>query len=166
MEISEQEIREALGQTARQMGLLYLSIAKEIIDRYGQEGRAILLEGIRNFGRIRGERISGKVKEAGEELTLENFHKFYDVPVNLITKESYPEDLDEEGRVYKKITSCPLAAFFSEEGELDIGSLYCEQDFAMIEGYNPRISLERKKASLMAGDDYCEFVWVVNQDEE
>jgi len=158
MEISEDKIIEFFGQTARQMGLLYLSIAKEIIEKYGDEGRNMILNGIRTFGRTRGERIAEKVKKAGKPLTLENFHKFYDVPVTLITRQSEPE-IPQEGKVIRKVSFCPLAAFFEEEDELEIGKLYCEQDFSMIEGYNPEIILEKKKASLMEGDDHCEFVY-------
>ena len=155
MEISEEEIRNFFGQTARQMGLLYLSIAKAVIEKYEDEGRETILKGIKRFGRIRGERIAEKVRKTGKPLTLENFFKSYDVPVSLITNQPEPK-LAQHGRLIKKVTSCPLAAFFREENQLEIGKLYCEQDFAMVQGYNPRFKLE-KKASLMEGDKYCEF---------
>lgn len=162
MTISEEQVREMLGQSARQMGLLYLSIAKEVIEKYGEEGRNMIQKGIRTFGRTRGERIAERVKRAGEPLTLENFFKFYDVPVTAITKQSDPKII-REGKLYKKITSCPLAEFFREEDQPEIGKLYCEQDFAMIEAYNPELRFE-KGASLMEGDKFCEFVYLIPED--
>lgn len=159
MEIDEEQIRQMLGQSARQMGLLYLSIAKEVIEKYGEEGRRVILEGIRTFGRTRGQRVAERVKRDGKPLTLENFFKFYDVPVTLITRQAEPE-IPRHGKLVKRVASCPLADLAKEESQLEIGKLYCEQDFAMLEGYNPELRFE-KTASLMEGDKYCEFTYSV-----
>ena len=159
MEINEEQMRQMLGQLARQMGLLYLSIGKEIVEKYGQEGREIFLQGIKAFGRARGKGIAEKVKAAGEPLTLENFFKFYDVPVTVVTKQS-PFEITKDGRFRKRITSCPLVDLFREKNQLELGKLYCEQDFAMMEAYNPELRFE-KGSSLMEGDECCEFTYFV-----
>lgn len=165
MEINEEQVRQMLGQSARQMGLLYLSTAKEVIEKYGGEGKSVILKGIKAFGCTRGERIAERVKGAGKPLTLENFFKFYDVPVALTVKQSKEPEVVKHGKLVKKITSCPLAALAKEEGQLEIGKLYCEQDSAMLEGYNPELRFE-KTASLMEGDKYCEFVYFTPGKEE
>jgi hypothetical protein len=164
MSISEEEVREMLRLSARQMGLLYLSIANVVLEKHGESGKDLLLKAIKNYGRIRGSRIAEKVKRAGQPLTLENYFKYYDVPVTTITKQSRPQML-EKGKFLKKITACPLAEFFREENEQEIGRLYCEQDFAMVASYNPKIRFEKGK-SLMEGDECCEFTFLVPQDME
>lgn len=162
MEIGEEQVRQMVGQLGRMVGLLYLSIAKEVIEKYGEEGKNIILEGLATFGRARGERIAERVKREGKPLTIENFFEFYDVPVTLVTKSSGEPEIMEHGKLVKRIVSCPTVDLAREQGQLEIGKLYCEQDFAMLEGYNPELRLE-KRASLMEGDKYCEFVYSVRE---
>jgi hypothetical protein len=157
MRIPIEEVRRIVKQSNRRMGLLYLTIAKEVISRFGDEGRDTLVGALRTFGRIRGERIAERVKREGKPLDLNNFFQHYDVPVHLSTNISEPQTT-EDGELLKRVTICSLAELFKEEEAEEIGSLYCEQDFAMIQGYNEKITL-RKGRSLMQGYDCCEFYY-------
>lgn len=165
MEISQDQAKQMVGQVMRLMCLVYLSIARQAIERYGQrQGKEIILKGTRTFGYTRGKQIAERVKKAGEPLTLENFFKFYDISLSAIVEQSAEPPIKEKGKFTMKITSCPLADFFKGEDQVEVGRLYCEQDYTMIEGYNPKIKLLKKRASLMEGDKYCEFVYSFLED--
>ena len=160
MKIDKEQVVQMLQQVARHMTLLYISIAREVIENYGEDGKDVILKGLETFGRTRGQRIAERVKKAGKPLTIENFFEFYDVPVSLIAKPSGEANITINGKLVKKIESCPTVKLAEEEGQLEIGKLYCEQDTAMLKGYNPQLRLD-KKASLMEGDECCEFVYSV-----
>jgi len=58
-----------------------------------------------------------------------------------------------------RITRCAHAEIFAEMNATDIGRKFmCAGDDAMIEGFNPDISLERP-ALLMTGGDHCHFIY-------
>jgi hypothetical protein len=56
-----------------------------------------------------------------------------------------------------KVTRCRYAEMYRDLGILELGAvLSCDRDFALIEGFNPRIRLSRPH-TLMAGDGCCDF---------
>ncbi len=58
-----------------------------------------------------------------------------------------------------KVTKCVHADTFKRLNATEIGrKLICNGDQAVTEGYNPEIRFTRLKL-LMAGDDYCHFIW-------
>ncbi len=60
-----------------------------------------------------------------------------------------------------KITECLWAKTFRHADAADIGyATICYPDFAMAEGYNPKLKLLRTK-TLMQGDDCCDHCWVM-----
>ena len=55
------------------------------------------------------------------------------------------------------VTRCRHAEFYRELGLTDIGfHVHCKRDYAMIEGFNPQIELDRRQ-TLMQGADHCNF---------
>jgi fumarate reductase iron-sulfur subunit len=55
------------------------------------------------------------------------------------------------------VTKCRYAEMYKELGIQDLGyTLSCARDFAMVEGFNPKIELKRKQ-TIMEGADYCDF---------
>lgn len=60
-----------------------------------------------------------------------------------------------------RITECLWAKTFRDADAADIGyASICHPDFAMTEGYNPKLKLVRTK-TLMQGDDCCNHCWVM-----
>jgi hypothetical protein len=58
-----------------------------------------------------------------------------------------------------KITRCWHAEFFNGLNACDVGLKFmCAGDDAMIEGFNPRIALERPSV-MMRGEDCCHFIY-------
>jgi len=55
------------------------------------------------------------------------------------------------------VTRCRYAELYEHLGIREIGtSLSCARDFALIEGFNPEISLQRTQ-TIMEGAEYCDF---------
>lgn len=55
------------------------------------------------------------------------------------------------------VTRCRYAEMYRALGLADLGaSLSCQRDFALIEGFNPDVELERTQ-TLMEGAPYCDF---------
>lgn len=59
-----------------------------------------------------------------------------------------------------EVTECLWAKPFREIGAADIGhALICHPDYALCQGFNPRITMQRTR-TLMQGDDCCDHRWV------
>jgi predicted ArsR family transcriptional regulator len=55
------------------------------------------------------------------------------------------------------VTRCRYAELYESLGVREIGTSFsCTRDFALIEGFNPEISLERTQ-TIMEGAEYCDF---------
>jgi len=64
------------------------------------------------------------------------------------------------------VTRCRYAELYEKLGIAELGtSLSCARDFALIKGFNPKITLERTQ-TLMDGADFCDFRYRLNKNEE
>lgn len=55
------------------------------------------------------------------------------------------------------VTRCRYAELYENLGIRNVGAIFsCTRDFAMIEGFNPNLSLKRTR-TIMEGTDYCDF---------
>jgi hypothetical protein len=62
-----------------------------------------------------------------------------------------------ETRFEFNIKRCRYAEMYKELGMADLGFiLSCSRDFALLEGFNPRMTLVRTK-TIMEGYDHCDF---------
>ena len=60
-------------------------------------------------------------------------------------------------RMSMNVTRCQYAEMYKKQGMEEYGLLLsCGRDFALIEGFNPKINLTRTK-TIMEGADYCDF---------
>jgi hypothetical protein len=76
----------------------------------------------------------------------------FDIP------ESTPEKLS------MNVTRCRYAEMYQELGLADLGfTLSCGRDYAMVEGFNPKIKLERTQ-TIMEGADHCDFRYTLEKD--
>lgn len=59
-----------------------------------------------------------------------------------------------------KVTECLWAKTFREIGAENLGYLLiCHPDYAVCQGFNPKIHMTRSK-TLMQGDAYCDHRWI------
>ena len=60
-------------------------------------------------------------------------------------------------KISMNVTRCRFVEMYKELGMEDLGyALSCARDFALVEGFNPDIELERTQ-TLMEGADRCDF---------
>jgi hypothetical protein len=61
------------------------------------------------------------------------------------------------GKLDFNVTRCRYAEYFKELGLPELGYLiHCNRDYAMVEGFNPRLRLERTQ-TIMEGAAHCDF---------
>jgi len=109
------------------------------------------------------ELIVSLARESGEMLrelagggSLEDFAKgmslwSQDDAVTFDVLELTPE------KISMNTTRCRYAEMYRELGMADLGfALSCARDFALVEGFNPKIALERTQP-IMGGADHCDF---------
>ena len=60
------------------------------------------------------------------------------------------------------VTRCRYAELYDSLGLRDVGTIFsCARDFALIEGFNPDVSLTRTQ-TIMEGAPYCDFRYRLN----
>ncbi len=61
------------------------------------------------------------------------------------------------GKLDFNVTRCRYAEYFKELGLPELGYLiHCNRDYAMVDGFNPRIRLKRTQ-TIMEGAAHCDF---------
>ena len=152
---NKSEVTDAVQRMADFTALLYYHLTKATIEEYGDGAKKTIKKAIREFGLERGRNISVKVKAAGEELTIDNLDKFYDMPIAVGWG---PEPkYDESGRKHSCTKSCTFADLWISKNWEEIGQIYCEVDLAIRLGYNPDIIYTPTK-NILAGDPCCESI--------
>jgi hypothetical protein len=67
-------------------------------------------------------------------------------------------------KISMNVTRCRYAEMYEELGMADLGfALSCARDFALVEGFNPKIELERTQ-TIMEGADHCDFRFTLQKD--
>lgn len=130
----------AVKQFAAFSAHLYYHLAKAVVDRFGEEGKKAVSEGIHAFGKARGERVRNKVLEKGLPNTMSNEYLYHDLPIG---STAWTAMSWEEGeKHFTNVIVCPFAETWKELGgdAPELGKLYCAVDYAIWEGYNPNIS--------------------------
>lgn len=154
--MAERTTAEIVDDMGKLIGLLYYHMAKAVIKKYGPDSKDAILEGVRAYGHERGKKIRDKVSAQGLELNLKNLDDNYDLPLKLGWKAK--RDINEPDHVHKKVSYCPFAEVWKDkEDGGELGSIYCEQDKALLEAYNPEIDFNRISI-IPLGADCCETV--------
>ncbi len=151
--VSEKEAENQVVVMAKRMALLYHHTAEVLVETLGEEeGRKILHEIIKRYGRESGLVARSRVKELGLPLTVDNFNTGSDLP-----KWGWQADraVCEDGIERGRITYCPLAEVWKEKGSEQLGRIYCYVDQAKYDAY--RGIKCRHLKNVLDGDDCCLF---------
>jgi len=150
--------KEYLVNTLGVMALLYYCMAKNVVEKLGEEeGKKLILKAMREFGSMRGEGIKRKVVAKSLELNLQNLHQNYDLPLHVALKmksiKSTPYEFHSENYF------CKFAEVWRELGKeaVSLGLLYCKQDAALMHSYNPNIGFNNPK-NVLREDHCCEHI--------
>jgi len=121
-----------------------LEIAREVITSLARESGEMLR-------RLTGE---NSLEQFARGLPLWN----RDGALRFDILESTPEKLS------MNVSRCRYAEMYKELGLADLGfTLSCGRDYAMVEGFNPKIKLERTQ-TIMEGADHCDFRYTLEKD--
>jgi hypothetical protein len=152
--MAESIAQNAVKQISNHMALLYYYLTKEMISDFGDDAKKTIEKAIIKFGHERGRNIAEKVKAAGEELTIENLDKYYDIP---IVAGWSPNRIYEKGCKYNTTESCTFADVWMEKDWAEVGHIYCMVDIAIREGYSEHVIYTPGK-NILKGDDCCTSV--------
>ena len=111
----------------------------------------VLEKTIKEIAKTQGEELS---KEYGNNVdafleTLKFWTKDDALEIDVLEK--------SDSKLSFNVTRCKYAEMYSALGISDLGAvLSCNRDAALIEGFNPKASLDRKE-TIMSGDKCCTF---------
>ncbi len=151
-ENKKNEVQTAVKKMSELTALLYFHLTKAMVEDFGPEAAATIEKGVKRFGLERGANIARKVREAGQELTIENLDKFYDMPI--VAGWNPQRDYDEQGRKHNVTKSCTFADVWLRKDWAEIGHIYCEVDLAIREGYSDNVRYIPEK-NILKGDEFC-----------
>ncbi|MFW5928469.1 MAG: L-2-amino-thiazoline-4-carboxylic acid hydrolase [Thermoplasmatota archaeon] len=148
------EAEKEVELVSQRLALLHLTYSKTITEELGEErGKELILKTIKKYGKIIGKRRREEIEEKGMEATAENFSEGN---VLRIPKFGMHTDLETNEKGNMELYGCTMGNFWKEEGEEELGKLYCYVDPAKYMGYNEKYIQIHEKA-ISAGDEYCEF---------
>lgn len=138
---------EPVGRMAKLMAELYYFMAREFIERLGEEaGREAIRSAVTGFGEARAKVMREEAKERGLEINAETYAIVRDMPG--ISWEKDPANPAD-------ITYCPMHDMWDQLDALEIGALYCEIDSILYHGF--QVDFERPFCKT-SGDSCCRFV--------
>ncbi len=151
-EKKEQYIDAPLAMQAR----LFATVAKEVIERFGDEGREAVIAAVKKFGEERGRRMAERAAAEGRENTFAGFLVCSDLDTGY--HQMVPEAMEEALKV--TISYCPFAAACEEWGLSEYGKYFCREiDAAIMRGYNPERYETVCERNLTEGAESCVLVY-------
>ena len=134
---------------AKIVGPLIRGFAAEIGEEKALE---VVRSVIVNLAHEAGADLAGRLGEASLEAFARGIDRWTEGgALEMEILEQSPE------RLSFNVTRCKYAEMYRALGLADLGgSLSCQRDFALIEGFNPGIGLERTQ-TLMEGATHCDF---------
>ena len=151
-EKKEQYIDAPLAMQAR----IFATLAREVIERFGDGGREAVIAAVREFGEERGRRMAERATSAGRDNTFAGYLLFSDLDT------SYHQMVPEfgEGKLTVTISYCPFAAACKEWGLSEYGKYFCQEiDAAIMRGYNPERYETVCERNLTEGAESCILVY-------
>ena len=137
---------------------LYIYMAREMKDTFGQEAEGALKLALINFGHDRGETLRKKHEELGIPITVKSLFTNYDLPADEERVNRNTIKLTENVR-YSRTHNCPWQEAWRRIAldSPELWSLYCDTVHqAVFEGYIDDIICELPLL-LTKGDQYCQF---------
>ena len=148
------EITQKIGVLTRREteARILIPFFKALCEKFGKDEIVPLLENtIMNISRTQGAELSNKYG-SGVDSFLETLQFWtQDGALEIEVLEKNEEKLDFN------VTRCKYAEMYTALGIPDLGALLsCNRDAAMIEGFNPKATLDRK-TTIMSGGKCCTF---------
>jgi hypothetical protein len=150
--VQEKEELEPLTMYAI-MAKMFAHISKAVVDRFGEEGREVVMEGVRTFGEERGRDIARRAAAVGEPNEIDNYLSNYDMGRSELFEY---ETLFHPKEIEQTFTKCAFAEQWKKDGMEEYGILYCHMiDPAIARGFNPNFEVVHDQYILKEG--VCHF---------
>ncbi|MGB4208799.1 MAG: L-2-amino-thiazoline-4-carboxylic acid hydrolase [Thermovirgaceae bacterium] len=157
------EAKEQVRKVCRRLALLHLAYARTLTSNLGnEEGKKCIVEAIKEYGRMIGEEVRSQIAAQGLENIPDNYKE--DLPSWGMYEKGECRVID--GKKHISAYGCVMGKTWIEEGEPELGQLYCLVDPAKYMSFNPKYKLVHKK-NILKGDSCCELtVEPTTQDEQ
>ncbi len=135
---------------------LFATLARKVMERFGDEGREAVIAAVREFGEERGKRMAECAVAEGRQPDFASFLVVSDLDT------SYHQMVPEigEGEVRVTISYCPFASACREWGLSEYGKYFCREiDAAIMRGYNPDRYETVCEQNLTEGAESCVLVY-------
>ena len=135
--------------------MLFAWVAQEAVGRFGDDGKRVILEGVRVYGEQRGRRMRLRARADGHPNDLVGYLLYGEL--NFGEAENEFVRVQEEPYLKVQAQRCSWHDTWSERGVLEYGRLYCQEiDTAILRGYNPDFGFD-VDGTLSGGADCCTF---------
>jgi hypothetical protein len=149
-------IRLMLKREGHVVGMLYHSISQAVIERFGQDGRAIVKSSLLEMGKKRGIELKEKLKKARIETTWGNICDHFDLAYKYAW-EIHREDTSDDRLFVADVEYCPLAEIWNELGDRELGPIYCDNMYtAMFKELNGKAKIKIPQC-ISKGASKCRF---------
>jgi len=151
----EDDLHARLGVLTRREveARILIPVIKALGEAFGRDAvLAVVRETIVRIAREQGAALS-------QQMGGDSLQHFVDSLAYWTKDEALKIDVIEKSEAVLSfnVTRCRYAELYESLGIREIGTTFsCTRDFALIEGFNPDISLERTQ-TIMEGADYCDF---------
>ncbi|WP_080876055.1 L-2-amino-thiazoline-4-carboxylic acid hydrolase [Oceanobacillus timonensis] len=134
---------------------MFAQIAKQVVDKYAEEGEDVIRRAVERYGRKRGEGIAQRARTNGLENNSDNYLKNYD----MARSELFEVDtVHKENEVEQTFTYCPFGQQWADDDMGEYGILYCQMiDPAVAKGYNKNFEVVHDQYVLREGQCHFQF---------
>lgn len=113
---------------------LFAHLAKEVVEKFGEEGEQAIRDGVWAFGEERGHSIAERAKANGCKIDAFNYLPNYDMGRS---DDFTAENTYGDNQVEQLFTQCGFAEQWIKDGMEEYGKLYCDViDPAIAKGYS------------------------------
>jgi hypothetical protein len=151
-------------------GIIFMTLAKPVIKKYPREGEIAIRQGLRAFGKFRGERLRKWHEKLGLPINMYSLITWWDIPSiresGGLGEESkkFFDPIFTPYRVVQAGIQCILYDVHREHDFEHYGYIYCDEIHQEIaKAYHPEAIVEIHE-NLMKNDPYCHFTWMMPPD--
>ena len=154
-ETDEDAAWKSLKRSNRLVGGRYVTAARVLIDRYGDRGIEVIREGLRAWGRLRGQVLRREHEKRGWPLDLVTLMHHHDLPYQTVWEVA--ERVAEPDRFVAEIRYTPQDEAWRDLDATAIGAHWYEPAYeALVDEYMPDAKLRWQKL-MCRGDEVNEL---------
>lgn len=142
---------------AEHHAMLFAWLAQEATSRFGEDGKAAILDGVRRYGEQRGGRMAERARADGHPNDVLGFLLYGELPLAETTNEMNLTHRTPHVEVHA--ARCDWCDAWRERDVLESGRLYCQEiDYALMRGFNPDFRFE-VDGTMSGGAPVCRFIY-------